>query len=143
MDIGKFHVLLVHFPIALGVAAAAADLLWVLTRRMLFRHAAVYCLAAALTAAPAVVTTGLFRLHELHLPPDVADVAEDHEHAGLATLGVVIAATVARVAWRRSPKKWLLVLYGILIAGLVVSVSIAGHLGGKISLGLDYLQGVL
>jgi hypothetical protein len=54
-----------------------------------------------------------------------------------------MTAAVARVAWRRSPKKRLLVLYGILIAGLVVSVSIAGHLGGRISLGLDYFQGVL
>jgi len=141
MDIGKFHVLLVHFPIALGLAAAVADLLWVITRRMLFRQAAVYCLAGALIAAPFVVTTGWLRLNKMHLPPDMADVAEDHEHAGFATLGIVIGAAVARGVWRRTQNKWVLRLYGVLMAALVVSVSIAGHLGGKIAFGVDYLQG--
>jgi len=142
MDIGRFHVLLVHFPIALGLAAAVADLLWVVTRRMLFRQAAVYCLAGALIAAPFVVTTGYLRLGELHPTPDVADVAEDHEHAGFATLGIVIGAAAARGAWRRTQNTWVLRLYGVLVAALVVSVSITGHLGGKIAFGLDYLQGV-
>ena len=141
MDIGRFHVLLVHFPIALGLAAAVADLLWVITRRMLFRQAAVYCLAGALIAAPFVVTTGWLRLNKMHLPPDMADVAEDHEHAGFATLGIVIGAAVARGVWRRTQNKWVLRLYGVLMAALVVSVSITAHLGGKITFGVDYLQG--
>lgn len=141
MDIGRFHVLLVHFPIALGLAAAVADLLWVITRRMLFRQAAAYCLAGALVAAPFVVTTGYLYLGELHPAADVADVAEDHEHAGFATLGIVIGAAAARVVWRRTQNKWVLRLYGVLMAALVVSVSITAHLGGKIAFGLDYLQG--
>jgi uncharacterized membrane protein len=141
MDIGKFHVLLVHFPIALGLAAAVADLLWVVTRRMLFRQAAVYCLAGTFMAAPFVVITGYLHLGALHPAPDVADVAEDHEHAGFATLGIVIGATAARVVWRRTQNKWVLRLYGVLMAALVVSVSIAGHLGGLLAFGVDYLQG--
>jgi uncharacterized membrane protein len=143
MDVGKFHVLLVHFPIAMGIAAAVADLLWAITRRMPFRHAGVYCLAAALIAAPAAVTTGYLRLSELPPPPSVADVAEDHEHMGFVTLAVVVAAAASRLAWRRWLKRWLLVAYGILIAGLVVCLSVTGHLGGKISFGLDYLTGAL
>ena len=47
MNIVKYHVLLVHFPIALGFCAVLADLLWLVTRKNRFRDAGIYCLILA------------------------------------------------------------------------------------------------
>jgi uncharacterized membrane protein len=42
MDFGKMHLLVLHFPIALIVAAAVADVLRLITRRPFFRNASLY-----------------------------------------------------------------------------------------------------
>ena len=143
MDIGKFHVLLVHFPIALLIAAGLADLLWLITRRTVFRSAGAYCLAAALVTTPPTVLTGWYHFEETQWSGAYADIAEDHEDAGLATLGLVVAAAVARLAWHRKPARWLAVVYGLLILAAVISVSYTGSLGGELSFGKDYLSGAL
>jgi uncharacterized membrane protein len=142
MNLGKLHVLLVHFPIALSVAAIGADILWGLTKRPLFRAAGAFCLVAALVATPFVVFTGWERLSSMKLPPAIADLAEDHEHAAIATLCLIAAAAVVRGFWAQQQKKWMLVLYGVLMAALFVCISITGHLGGKIAFGDDYLAGL-
>jgi uncharacterized membrane protein len=98
---------------------------------------------AALVAVPPTVLTGWYHLEETHWSGVYADIAEDHEHAGLATLGLVVAAAVARLAWHRGPKRWLAVVYGLLILAAVIAVSYAGSLGGQLSFGKDYLSGVL
>jgi len=142
MNFGKLHVLLVHFPIALSVAAIAADILWGLTKRPLFRAAGAYCLVAALIATPVAVFTGWELLSSLKLPPGLADLGEDHEHMAIASLCVMAAAAAVRGFWAQQQKKWMLVLYGVLMAALFVCISITGHLGGKIAFGVDYLQGL-
>jgi uncharacterized membrane protein len=142
MNIGKLHLLLVHFPIALSVAAVGADILWGLTKRPLFRAAGAFCLVAALISAPVVVFTGWQLLSSQKLPADLADLAEDHEHAAIASLCVLGAAVAVRAFWAQQQKKWQLVLYGALMAALFVCISITGHLGGKIAFGEDYLKGL-
>jgi hypothetical protein len=47
MDFGKLHVVLVHFPIAFGLGAVAAEVIGLFVRRAFFRDAALYCLLAA------------------------------------------------------------------------------------------------
>jgi len=143
MDIGKFHVLLVHFPIALVLAAGTADLLWLITRRTVFRSAGAYCLAAALLSAPVTVWTGWEHLEETRWSGPYADIAEDHEDAGFVTLGLVVGAAGARLAWHRWPGRWLAVVYGVLIMAAVASVSWTGSLGGELTHGQDYLSGAL
>ena len=143
MNLGKLHVMVVHFPIALAVAAVAADILWALTKRPHFRAASGFCLVAALVATPLVLLTGWELVSSLNLPPDLADLAEGHEHMAIASFGVMAAAAVVRGLWARQGKKWQLVLYGVLMAALFVCISITGHLGGKIAFGADYLSGLL
>jgi uncharacterized membrane protein len=142
MNFGKLHLLLVHFPIALSVAAAGADILWGLTRRPLFRAAGAFCLIAALIATPFVVFTGWQLLSSMKLPADLADLAEDHEHMAIASLCIMAAAVAVRGFWAGQQKKWMLVLYGVLMAALFVCISITGHLGGKLAFGEDYLKGL-
>jgi uncharacterized membrane protein len=140
MDLGKLHVLLVHFPIALALAAVAADVLWLITRRLFFRNAGAYCLVLGTIAAVPTIITGLLLTAKATWSPERADLAEDHEHMALITAAVMITAVVMRGFWAKSHARWHLVAYGILMAALVVCISITGHLGGQIAFGRDYLS---
>lgn len=143
MHFGKLHLLVVHFPIALALAAGCADLLWLLTRRALFKHAGLYCLIAAIVVAPAVLVTGYLLLNSQGPSGDRADLGEDHEHAAIAVACIAVGAAVARLWWSRKPAAWLPWAYGILMLALVVMVIVAAHLGGQLAWGRDYLSDVL
>jgi uncharacterized membrane protein len=145
MDIGKFHVLLVHFPIALAVAAVVADLLRLITRRTFFRGASLYCLAAAIIATPPVLVTGYLLSTELFPPgtaATIADRVEDHEDMALVSFGVMIGAAVVRGLWAWKPAKWQPAVYGLLMAALLVCIAITGDLGGKLVYGADFLSNI-
>jgi hypothetical protein len=57
-------------------------------------------------------------------------------------IALSVAAAAVRGFWAKQQKKWMLVLYGVLMAALFVCISITGHLGGKIAFGDDYLAGL-
>ena len=140
IHLDHLHVAIIHFPIALAIAAAAADLLWLITRRSFFGSASLYCLAAALIVTPAALLTGdmLSEDQEVFPPstnPFVLDQVEDHEHAAFTSFGIMIAAVAVR--WLRAwkPAKWQPWVYGLLMLALVVAISITGDLGGKLVYG--------
>jgi uncharacterized membrane protein len=144
MHIGHIHPMIVHFPIALAVGAVVAEFLCLVTRRPFFRSAALYCLAGALITAPPVVLTGYLLKGELEPTFDAptADLAEDHEDMGYATLGVIIGACVVRLAWWKRPVKWLGVLYALMMVALVVFISITADYGGELTYGPDWVPGI-
>ncbi len=142
MDLGKTHVMLVHFPIALAVAAIGADILWLATRRAFFRHAGFYCLIIALISAPVTLYTGGVRLTAMGLLGPAADLAGDHRQFAFASSAALLAATAARLVWIKVRRRWIMVLYGLLMAALFVLISIAGDLGGQVANGWGFLKGV-
>ena len=141
MDFGKLHVLLVHFPIALGLAAALADLLWAIRKKDFFRQAGFYCLIMAAVAAIPTVITGDINLEGRHFVGQFHEIAETHEYLGIATLCVLLAAALLRAVRANRPKGWWLRLYGLLVVAIVVLITLTGHWGGKISFGPEYLSG--
>lgn len=142
MDLGKLHVVLVHFPIAFAIGAVAADLLWLATRRTIFQGAGLFCLVAALAASAPVAATGWMRAESIKVPPDLADTIDDHEHAALVSVGILAAATAVRVLRIKKPAKWQPAVYAVLMAALAAGISFTGHLGGQIAFGKDYLSGL-
>ena len=142
MDIGKLHVVMVHFPIALAVCAGLADLLWLITRKENFKNAGLYCLVlAAISAVPAVVT-GLIKAGGKEFAGEYVAIAETHEHLGIACLVIAIVAAVIRLASHGQLKKWPLAGYCVLIIALVVGIAITGHYGGMLVHGKDLLSDV-
>jgi uncharacterized membrane protein len=130
MALGKFHVVLVHFPIALAVAAVLGDVLWIIWRKDFFRSAAFYCLLlAALTAIPTVIT-GDQHLDEQHYSGSLQSIAQKHESFGIASMCVLIAAAGVRAIRRNRPKAWWLGVYVLLIAAIAALISITGYYGG-------------
>ena len=148
---GKMHLLVLHFPIALLFAAIAADLLFLATKRGVFRSAGLYCIVAAALMAIPTVTTGFVLMdsieaeHEhltatqhaayehlealggkLHDP----DIGETHEDLGLIAGSLVFVAGGFRL-WRRDrlAKPWGFIYAGLVVAAAVVT-GVAAHYGG-------------
>jgi uncharacterized membrane protein len=129
--------LIVHFPIALVIVAAAAECVGVATGDWRWRTVAVvnlrtgaaFALAAAiagwrLASAPGVEPTPLLEWHRL-----IGTIA------ALATTGAA-AVTFRTGRW---PPRHLWTYRGALF-GAATAVAVAGHLGGLIVWGVDFLR---
>ena len=143
MHLGHLHVAIVHLPIGLALAAGAADLLWLLTKRMFFKNAGLYCLAAAVIITPLALLTGesLSDDPEMFPPgtsPDLLDRVDDHSTMAYVSFGLMVAAAAVRWIWAKKSVNWLAVIYGLLMAAMVVCIGITGDLGGKLVYGADW-----
>jgi uncharacterized membrane protein len=135
--VGKFHILLVHFPIALLVAAAIGELAAVYRREREPLPAVRFCLAlAALFAIPVAALGWLYALggHGAGSP----DLLNGHRWLGTtAAVWAVLIAAFSELDTRRGVRTWrvrVLLLVGVLLVG------VAAHLGGLMVHGSDFLD---
>ncbi|MFB3892812.1 MAG: DUF2231 domain-containing protein [Phycisphaerae bacterium] len=147
MGPGVLHLLVLHFPIALIMAALLADALWLITRKAFFRAAGFYCIIlGALSAIPTVITGDMLS-DSMQFSGDRAALLETHEGLGITTMIVALVAASWRLvgsAWLARGTKfgWWPHLYGLLIVAAGVLVTLTGHWGGMLLLGPDYLKGI-
>lgn len=121
---GHLHNKIVHFPLALGLAAAV--LLIVAPRWPAYAPAArVLLVAGALAAVAAYLTGGL--QEEAFEDSPFHSVVELHEKFGIAT-AITLWTGVGLTFWARA-RRWL-PAYGVL---LVVLLACTGFLGGVLS----------
>ena len=131
MNIGKLHVVIVHFPIALASCAVLADLLWLATRKDRFRDAGIYCLVlAAISALPTIITGLILAQGEEFVGNDLSIVAT-HKYLGIASFVIAVLAAIVRLKCQRLEKRWL-AAYCILMLALLVSISLTGYYGGML-----------
>jgi len=134
--IGKLHPLLVHFPIALVMAAAAAELVAIATPRHAWHTVAVanIRLGAALGVVTAV-TGWLFASSPL---VDASPSLEWHRWVGMAgatgAIGAALLSSRLPVPSRRS------FVYRVTLFVTALLVAITGHLGGTLVWGAGFLQ---
>jgi uncharacterized membrane protein len=135
--IGKLHPLLVHFPIGLVLAAAAAEIASIRTRNASWRVTAVANLrmGAAMGALTLVAGWVLARAPFVEATSSLAA----HRWTGVAAVAATIgAAPVSRGSHLQSQRS-LLVYQGGLF-GAAVLVGIAGHLGAALVWGPEFLR---
>lgn len=135
--LGRFHPVLVHFPIALAILAATAEVLFRLRRAAALRAASrVAIVGAAITALPTILL-GWFAALAPH--PGMDTVLTWHRWLGTSIGALLIAAACASEARERWPDRsrwrWLAPVLGILSA---IVVGVVGHLGGLLVYGLDH-----
>ena len=127
--IGKLHPLLVHFPIALVLAAAGAEIVAIRTRRPNWRAVAI----ANLRAGAAMGALTLIAGWVLATAPFVEATSSltSHRWTGVAAVAATIGAAVA--SWRSHGESHRsLVVYRGALFGAAALVAIAGHLGAAL-----------
>lgn len=145
---GRFHPLVVHFPIALALVAVAIEWWRGLSRREGVSPLTVPLLWIAAVAAVAATATGLVNAaHEYG--GEASDTLERHRWLGIATTVVLVglawfgqsvaaqaSASASKAAAAIGSFRW-----AALVAGIAVSVT--GHLGGDLVHGEGYLTDYL
>jgi uncharacterized membrane protein len=134
---GKFHLLLVHFPIALLVAAAAGELWCVAKKSRTPAPAVRFCvLLGAAAAVPSAALGWLYAMggHGVGSPNTLAL----HRWVGTATaFWAVVTAVCSELDVRRGSRSWhvrILVLTAALLVGL------SAHFGGLLVHGEDFFD---
>ena len=134
---GKFHPLLVHFPIALVFAAAAGELVVVVTRRQIWRTVAVANIRAGAAMGVVTAITGwLFASSPL---VDASPSLEWHRWVGMAgaagAIGAALLSCRLHVPSRHSAFAYRFTLF---VTALLVAIT--GHLGGTLVWGASFFQ---
>lgn len=135
--IGRFHVLVVHFPIALLLGAALAELIGLISARSFWRSAGWYC--AILGALGAVAAAGLGWINAAYNNDQgMPTVLSLHRWLGTSTAVVAIAAVAVHLGAtrRNSPATRRFYVALLLLAALLVGIT--GHLGGTLVFGPRY-----
>jgi uncharacterized membrane protein len=134
--IGKFHVLVVHFPIALFLEAVLAELLSMWRKERTPSSVVRFCVL--LGAAGAVSAAGLGWLHAAFSAAGPRQILFIHRWLGTLaaawSLGTVVLSKRDARSQRRSKTFRILLFLG---AGLIGS---AAHFGGMLVFGLNYFK---
>ncbi|MCM4170184.1 DUF1553 domain-containing protein [Arenibacter sp. TNZ] len=137
--LGRFHPLLVHFPIGLLVIALVFELFTIGGKRQGLREGIYWMvIVGAVTAIMAAIMGWLLRNYDDY----TGDLVTYHQYTGIATAVLaVITALLLRNIVNKKLTDYRLYRFGLLVT--VVSLSIAGHLGASLTHGEDYLTSVL
>ena len=136
--IGKFHPLLVHFPIALVLAAAAAELVVVATPRQTWRTVAVANIRAGAALGCRDGDHRLAaRLVAVGRGASVARMASMGGHGGRGGRDRRGAPVVAACTCCRGARPF---VYRLTLFATALLVAITGHLGGTLVWGAGFLR---
>ena len=137
--LGRFHPLLVHFPIGLLVVALFFELLTIGGKRPALRegiHWMVYVGAAF--GVLAALLGWLLRTYDDYS----GDLVTNHQNVGIATaVFSVITALLLRNTLNGKLSDYRVYRSGLMVT--VILLAIAGHLGANLTHGEDYLTSVL
>lgn len=134
---GRLHPVLVHFPIALLIMAAAAECVLWLSRDERWRLVVMVSLRAGAMSAIAAAVAG-WRLAAM---PSIDSTPLLEWHRWLGTAVAALAALASIAGWAAAPRRtrttWLYRACLFAAGGLV---PITGHLGGVLVWGADFLH---
>lgn len=137
--IGKLHPALVHFPIAWVMLVQVMDLAAIVSRRKEWTTVGLYLLMLACLSFIPAAATGLIRAGAMGKDPEIQNLLTYHRNLNIAAGLICSAGLAVRLAMRNSLQaKWRWVYFLLMWTG-GAALFIAGHLGGKMVFGSDYL----
>jgi uncharacterized membrane protein len=138
--IGRLHPAVVHFPIAWVLLLVLVETAATITARDdLSRAGFALLVLACLSFVPAGVT-GFLRAAAMGSDPELKSLMLPHRNLNIAAAVACFAALALRTGLRdRFVSRHLRVSYLLLLAGSAALLSLAGHLGGKMVFGSDFL----
>lgn len=131
--IGRTHVVMVHFPIALLFVAGVAELWRGLRGAREPSKFSIACVGIGTLAAAWAVAAGLAHANFVEVSGDAADTLAWHRGLGLASVAVGLMALLLQ---RTRAPLW---AWRAATVGGAVLVTGAGHLGGELTHGSGYL----
>ena len=134
--VGRFHLLFLHFPIALIVMTVTAEWLGIWFANPLFNQAARFMILAAAIFAPITALLGLAFGYGQNYTGISLDLYVWHRNFGLLTAGLAILTAILKERYIREYTTSLAAYYLCLFL-LFLSVSLAGAFGGSLTFGLD------
>ena len=139
--LGRTHPMIVHFPIALLLAAALAELLSTLTGKPRFLFVARFCLW---TGAPGAVVTALLGWANALGAEDgysgfTATLLDYHRWVGTSTAVVSLLALFSCERFASSGARSWRGRYRLSLLAASLLVGVAGHLGASLVYGWTYL----
>ena len=135
--LGNFHPIAIHFPIALIIMTAIAELIGIKSRSPIFKQAARFMIIAAATVAVPTALLGLAYGYDVNYEEVQSLLFWWHRFLGLST--AVLAIITACFKELHVRKKIGVAAYAISLAFLVVLVTATGYLGGEMTFGLFHL----
>jgi uncharacterized membrane protein len=138
--IGKFHPLVVHFPIALLIAGFAAEVLGRIFGASWLTDAARYSILVGATGAVVAAGLGWANAAFLEYSGTTATTLFWHRWLGVSTAVISVAAAVVSERMRRRTPRRLHGPYLALLAIAAILVGITGHFGGTLVFGPDFLS---
>ncbi|MCW5767679.1 MAG: histidine phosphatase family protein [Phycisphaeraceae bacterium] len=133
---GRLHPMLVHFPIAMVLAAAGIEMGRAIVRRPTPARTSINMLGIGVLAACAAIASGWlngdFENHSSH-----AETLELHRWVGIGGGAGVLLAFVAGLVASKSRRA--LVAFRVLLLAAAGAIGFAGHLGGSMVYGEGYL----
>ena len=133
---GRLHPLLAHFPIALILIAAVAELVSVTTRFPEWHMVAVANVRAG--AAFAVASAGAGWLLASSRIVEASPALEWHRWLGLLAAFAALGAALTTIENDQPPRR--LWMYRIALFSAAACVAVAGHFGAALVWGADFLR---
>ena len=150
--LGRFHVAVVHFPIALLLVAGGVELWRALRRKRQPSPTAVACLVIG--GVTAILSSVLGWVHKGHTSHGAeGNALALHQWLGVAAAALALVALGAFAWCGREPKAWekleqqwygrRLRLYRVVTIACAILVAATGHFGGNLTHGEGYLTELL
>ena len=136
--LGHFHPVVVHFPVALTLTAALAEILFLALRRDIFRDTARVLVILAGLAALVAVPFGWMAESSQEFTGAYVGVVERHEALGISTLVMVAAAAVLSELGRRWSNPRLILGFRIALFMAAALVTATGFFGGELVHGIGH-----
>jgi uncharacterized membrane protein len=135
--VGRLHPMLIHFPIALVIAAALAEGAAIVTADEGWRTVAVRNVRAGAVFALLATVAGW----RLALAPgmELSPLVEWHRWLGTVAAGVALAAALAAGGVRRRSALSVRI-YRIALCAAGILVAVTGHVGGLLVWGANFLR---
>ena len=134
--LGRLHPLLLHFPIAFVLAAAAIELVWWLVGRRDARSpSGGFCLWAGLIMGGLATWAGwLLADHQTLTGSDLFW----HRWTAIAAMGFLVLAAIAWILRKWDSARWVTPQLGLLLLSAVL-ICVSGHIGAEMVWGDDWV----
>jgi len=136
--LGRLHPGLVHFPLALIIVAAFAEICCMVTRDGRYSDIARFLVNVGAWIALPAAATGFLRAGHITMDATEQHLFAIHRIAGIATPVLAFLCAGLGAGVRRSGQIWELMIFRVVLVLAAVSAIIAGYYGGEIVFGAGF-----